>query len=46
MKNKTYVSPTAEQIVLLSESILENSNEGEWMPLNNAVPDNSSVDLM
>ena len=44
MKNKTYESPTAERIVLQSESILENSNSGAWMPLNDTIPDNSSVE--
>ena len=43
-ENKTYESPTAEQIVLQSESVLQSSNEGAWMPLNVTIPDNSSVE--
>ena len=43
-ENKMYESPTAERIVLQSESILENSNTGAWMPLNETVPDHSFVE--
>ena len=43
MKSKKYVAPETAPVMMQTERILEDSNEGDWMPLNIVIPDDSSV---
>ena len=43
MKSKKYVAPETAPVMMQTERILEDSNEGGWMPLNIVIPDDSSV---
>ena len=44
MKKQRYEVPEAKELAVQCESILSDSNEGDWMPLNLVIPDNSSVE--
>ena len=43
MKNKKYEVPEIVPVAMQTERILEDSNEGGWMPLSIVIPDDSSV---
>ena len=43
MKSKKYATPKMESLAVQTENVLADSNEGDWMPLNIVIPDDSSV---